>query len=63
MPCVSCQVYSRKNLLTSASKAAWSTETYEGNRKRPLKGHELFAQVGPKHHKYTTRMASTHRHL
>ncbi len=45
--CDLCQVYTRKNLLTSANKAAWSTGTYEGNRKRPLKGHELFAQVRP----------------
>ncbi|CAL5220205.1 g2179 [Coccomyxa viridis] len=37
-------VYTRKNLLTSASKAAWSTGTYEGNRKHPLRGHELCAQ-------------------
>ena len=39
------QVYTRKNLLSKVTNVAWSTGTYQGNRKRSLVGHELFAQV------------------
>ena len=41
------QVYTRKNLLSKVINVAWSTGTYQGNRKRSLMGHELFAQVQP----------------
>ena len=39
------QVYTRNNLLSKITNVAWSTGTYQGNRKRSLMGHELFAQV------------------
>ena len=39
------QVYTRKNLLSKVTNVVWSTGTYQGNRKRSLMGHELFAQV------------------
>lgn len=39
------QVYTRENLLSKVTNVAWSTGTYQGNRKRSLMGHELFAQV------------------
>ncbi|CAK0782759.1 hypothetical protein CVIRNUC_005954 [Coccomyxa viridis] len=37
-------VYTRENLLSKVTNVAWSTGTYQGNRKRSLMGHELFAQ-------------------